>query len=433
MSEKYDVIIVGAGIIGCTIAFELSKMGYKTLNLEKLSTSGAGTTANSCAIIRAHYSTRDGVATAIESFNYWNNWAEYLDCQDEMGLAKYINTGAIMIKSQGHDWRKVHGFYKDLGFPNKDWDLKTCQEKVPYYDWHEFWPVSRPENPGFFNEPSGYLEGAVFTPDGGFVTDPKLSTHNVHRAAEAKGGKFRFGAEVAAVRYDQEKVLGVTLKDGSRIDAPIVLNAAGAYSSHINKMAGQYDRMNIKTKVSRHEVHHIPAPEELEWDKNGIYTADADIACYYRPESGNNILIGSRDPDCDPFEYVDPDNYNDQITEDQWRAQVYRLAKRLPSLKIPSQPRGIADLYDLSDDWSPIYDKTDLKGYYVAIGTSGNQYKTAPVVGCMMAQLIDECQNGRDHDSDPVQFKLVHTDRTVDMGFYRRNREITQTSFTVAG
>jgi hypothetical protein len=61
--------------------------------------------------------------------------------------------------------------------------------------------------------------------------------------------------------------------------------------------------------------------------------------------------------------------------------------------------------------WIPIYDKSDLPGFYMAVGSSGNQYKNAPVVGNMMAGLIDFCEKGRDHDKDPsreIQVKTSH-------------------------
>ncbi len=432
-NKKYDAIIIGAGIIGAPIAFELAKMGYKTLNIDKLPTSGYGSTSNSCAIVRAHYSTQDGVAMAYEGFKYWSDWANYLGCVDESGMAEYRNTGSILIKSQGHDWKKVVKHYDAVGVEYEEWTMDQLDEHIGIYSHDEFWPPSRPEEDENFTEPKGELTGCVFCPGGGYVNDPQLSTHNLQRAAEVKGAEFRYNVKVVDVRYDSERVRGVTLEDGTEIDAKVVLNAAGPYSSHINKMAGQFERMNVKTRVSRHEVHHIPAPPDLDLSKVGVYTPDADIACYYRPEVGNTFLLGSRDPDCDPFEIVDPDNYNDQITEAQWRAQVMRLAKRIPTLPIPNQPRGICDLYDLSDDWVPIYDQTDLPGYYVAIGTSGNQYKTAPVVGKMMAFLIDRCEDGHDHDAEPLDFRLENIGRDIPVGFFNRNRELKNTSYSVAG
>jgi sarcosine oxidase subunit beta len=75
-----------------------------------------------------------------------------------------------------------------------------------------------------------------------------------------------------------------------------------------------------------------------------------------------------------------------------------------------------------------------MKGFYMAIGTSGNQYKNAPVVGAMMAELIDVCEKGLDHDTEPFQYKLRHIGRTIDVGFFSRKREINyNSSFSVNG
>jgi len=105
---------------------------------------------------------------------------------------------------------------------------------------------------------------------------------------------------------------------------------------------------------------------------------------------------------------------------------------RLP--KIPNQTSGIVDLYDVSDDWIPIYDKSDLEGYYQAIGTSGNQFKTAPVVGAMMTVLIDQVEQGYDHDAAPLKYTLPHLGLTIDMGAFHRNRAINRdSSFSVIG
>ena len=111
-----------------------------------------------------------------------------------------------------------------------------------------------------------------------------------------------------------------------------------------------------------------------------------------------------------------------------------RLAQRIPDLKIPTKLKGVVELYDVSDDWIPIYDKSSLPGFYMAIGTSGNQFKNAPIVGEMMADLITTCETGHDHDANPVTFHLKNIDRTISMGFYSRKREVNQqSSFSVRG
>jgi sarcosine oxidase subunit beta len=435
-NKQYDAIIIGAGIIGACTAYELTKKGYKTLSVDTLPTSGYGSTSNSCAIVRAHYSTEDGVATAYEGFYYWDNWREYLGVEDPSGMAEFRKTGSILLKSDGHDWRKVQRHYDAVGVEYHEWTMDEMKQHIHIYTDDKFWPPSRPEDDENFMEPKGKLDGVIFCPGGGYVNDPQLSTHNVQVACEAKGGEFMFNAKVVEVRSQGGKVKGVTLENGTQIDAPVVLNAAGPHSFVVNAMAeGVLDGMNIKTKALRHEVHHVPSPEGFDFLSNGYHTSDGDNSIYFRPEVGNMILVGSEDPDCDPQEWVaDPDNFNRQITDAQYKAQVYRLARRIPSLRIPNKHIGIADLYDCSDDWIPIYDKSDLGGFYMAIGTSGNQYKNAPVVGSMMAELIDACEKGLDHDKEPYQYQLKYLDRTFDMGFYSRKREINpNSSFSVNG
>src|ERR1700761_287420 len=103
MSEEFDAIIIGAGVIGASIAFELCKRGYRTLNIDKLPSAGYGPTSNSCAIVRAHYSSREGVAMAYEGFSYWDDWEHYLRVVDDAGTARYVKSGTILLKSgTGH-------------------------------------------------------------------------------------------------------------------------------------------------------------------------------------------------------------------------------------------------------------------------------------------------------------------------------------------
>tara|TARA_B100000408_G_scaffold51270_1_gene39255 strand:- start:232 stop:1545 length:1314 start_codon:yes stop_codon:yes gene_type:complete len=437
MNRTADAIIVGAGVIGSAVAFELAKRGYKTLNIDKLPTSGYGSTSNSCAIVRAHYSTWDGVAMAYEGFFYWDDWDNYIGVKDERGMIKYMKTGSIMFKLQGEDHsRKSLKFFKEIGVEHEIWDLEKMKEMIPIYSHDQYDGTTRPDEDDHFWDKTGKkIEGAVYTPGSGYVSDPQLTSHNLQVAAEANGGEFLFNSEITEIKQQNGRVAGVTLKTGEQIDSPIVVNVAGPHSFVINRMADVEKEMNIKTKALRHEVHHVPSPEGYDFEKDGFHTSDGDNSIYFRPETGNTILIGSEDPLCDPKEWIaDPDNYNQQVTESQWKAQVYRCARRIPQLKIPSRTSGVVDLYDVSDDWLPIYDKSALKGFYMAIGSSGNQFKNAPVAGHCMAELIDACEKGQEHDSDPVKVKTVYTGLELNMGFYSRNREINpNSSFSVNG
>ena len=437
MNRTADAIIVGAGVIGSAVAFELAKRGYKTLNIDKLPTSGYGSTSNSCAIVRAHYSTWDGVAMAYEGFFYWDDWDDYLGVRDDRGMIKYMKTGSVLFKLEGEDHsNKCLKLFKEIGVEHEIWDLDKLKEMIPIYSHDQYDGTTRPDEDDHFWDKSGKkIEGAVYTPGSGYVSDPQLTSHNLQVAAEANGGEFLFNSEITEIRQENGKVIGVTLKSGEQIDSPIVVNVAGPHSFVINRMADVEKEMNIKTRALRHEVHHVPSPEGFDFEKDGFHTSDGDNSIYFRPETGNTILIGSEDPLCDPKEWIaDPDNYNQQVTESQWKAQVYRCARRIPQLKIPSRTSGVVDLYDVSDDWLPIYDKSSLNGFYMAIGSSGNQFKNAPVAGHCMAELIDACEKGRDHDTDPVTVKAIYTGLELNMGFYSRNREINpNSSFSVNG
>src|SRR4051812_8647805 len=99
--EKSDAIIIGAGIIGAATALELSRLGYRTLSVDKQPAAGYGSTGNSCSIVRAHYSSRDGVAMAYEAFSYWDDWRGYLAVDDELGTAQYLRCGIVLLFRNG--------------------------------------------------------------------------------------------------------------------------------------------------------------------------------------------------------------------------------------------------------------------------------------------------------------------------------------------
>ena len=221
---------------------------------------------------------------------------------------------------------------------------------------------------------------------------------------------------------------------GDVLAAPVVINAAGPYSPVINEMAGVLEDFRIKTKPLRQEVHAVDAPPRFGLDDGGTVVADADLGTYFRPQPGGSLLVGGLEPACDPLVWLSsPDDCDPNPTVDVWDAQVLRLSRRLPEVRVPSRPRGLAGVYDTTPDWIPIYDRTALDGFYVAIGTSGNQFKTAPLVGRFLAELVDACEQGHDHDADPVRVECTHTPHAVNLGHYSRRRDVQQTTFSVLG
>ncbi|MDQ2091188.1 NAD(P)/FAD-dependent oxidoreductase [Marimonas arenosa] len=432
---KPDAIIIGAGVIGAAVALEMARKGWKTLNLDRHRAAGHGSTAGSCAIIRMHYSTLEGTAFAWEGYHYWRDWADYLGLPDGTPLAEFRECGCLVMKTQANDFMARHiETSRALGIPFEEWDAAAIRAKLPVYALERYAPAKRMDQPGFGEPTGGRLEGAVFWPNGGYVNDPALSAQNLADAARAAGAEFRLGVEVEAVLQAGGRVKGVRLKGGEEINAPVVINVAGPGSRTVNEMAGVTGDMTIETRPLRQEVVHVPSPEGFDFERDGTIVSDSDIACYCRPEQGNHILVGSEDPECDTHQWVESDTGFNRDFTDQWTTQAMRYAQRVPSLGIPNRTRGVVELYDASTDWIPIYDKSSLGGFYMACGTSGNQYKNAPIAGRMMAALVAYCEGGADHDAKPLQFTLPYIGREIDVGFYSRKREINaESSFSVLG
>ena len=433
-SDNYDAVIIGAGVIGAATALELSRNGYKTLSIDKNPEAGYGSTSNSCAIIRVHYSTEHDTAFAYEGYYYWKNWKEYLGNKKSAGLSEFRKTGCLIMKTEGNgNLEKVIANAESLSIPHEHWNPEKIKSRLSIYDLRQYGPPKRVDDENF-GEPTGnQINGAVFFPTAGYINDPKLATQNIQDAAESLGASFLFNQNVIEIPVSNNCVEGVALEDGTRIESSIVVNVAGPHSSVINKMVGADKDMNIQTRALKQEVAHIPAPEGFDFEKDGMVISDNDIGVYCRPETGNHVLAGSEDPECDLREWADPDHYDRNFTE-QASTQAMRMAQRMSGLKMPRRMRGAVDLYDVSDDWLPIYDCSSIEGFYMACGSSGNQFKNAPVAGKIMAKLVEYCESGNDHDHSPMQFQLSQIDYPLNTGNMSRLRKINpNSSFSVLG
>ncbi|MEM7275794.1 MAG: FAD-dependent oxidoreductase [Actinomycetota bacterium] len=427
MSGPHAAVIIGAGVIGCSIATDLARRGHAVTVIDRGAGAGTGSTSASSAIIRFHYSTVSGTALAYEGLHYWRNWTDHLGIEPEGGPVHYIQTGmAGLVDQTGHAAR-CKPILDQLGIPNEWWDTDELKRRMPYLDAREFWPPRRPDDLKFYAQPDMELQGALYEPEGGYVSDPQQAAANLKDAAVAAGATFRFGATVTGVRIEDDRVAGVELVDGTVVEADIVVNAAGPHSSHINQLAGVAETMSIGTRPLRQEVHIMPGPEAPAALPVPAF-GDGDSGFYFRPDLHGNILVGSVEPDCDPLHWLDDPDEVDPSIGDEWDVMTLRVARRIPELGVPHQRRGTVGVYDASDDWIPIYDRTDLDGFYVAIGPSGNQFKNAGPVGFLMAELIEAVEDGHDHDNDPVVITGPHTGFAIDVGTFRRNRSINRDS-----
>jgi len=161
MTEQYDAIIIGAGITGACIAYELAQKGCKTVNADKLEAAGCGSTGNTCAIIRTHYSTLEGTALAYDSYFYWKKWADYINTQDEKGLARFHETGVVVVKPKSFNFDKYLKLHDQLNIPYQVWDHNTLLQKMPHFTDASFYPPKRPDDPLFGESPADKINSAV--------------------------------------------------------------------------------------------------------------------------------------------------------------------------------------------------------------------------------------------------------------------------------
>ena len=349
MSKKVDAVIIGAGVIGAATACELARKGYRTLNIDKLPASGYGPTSASCAIVRAHYSSWDGVAMAYEGFSYWKDWEGYLGVVDDAGTAKYMNCGTLLLESATGHHEKVLKHYDDIGVEYEEWDTARLKERMPIFDTHAFWPPKRPEDPRFWDGSEQELPGAIFTPGSGYVNDPQLATHNLQRAAEAKGGEFMFRAAVGEIRRSNGRVTGVDAdrRPGDRgADRHQRRRPALVRHQPHGRRRGGHEGQDARAAPrgppralaaglrlrGRRAAHLRRRHRDLLPPRERQPHPDRQRGPRLRPAASGSTI---------------PTTTTVTSPRRSGTAQVYRLARRIPTLPIPNERKGVVDLYDV--------------------------------------------------------------------------------------
>ena len=456
-TSSADVVVIGSGIIGSSTALELARSGkYKrVVVLDKGYTAGGGSTSSSSGVCRPFYSVEDAVRFAHEGFHIWENWEDHLGVKaDSRGHARLRTIGGIvLISDTSEDFvNRTAACMKAVGVEHEF--LDSAETHARYGKDGLGWSLEAYAPPRLLGDPlfgsvseTDSIRGALWVPECGYVSDPQLAAQNLQRAAELSGAEFIFGAEIVDFLRspDNARITGVRLADGETIEAPIVVNVAGPDSSHVTSLAFSGEGtppndMKVATRPLRVEVSIVPAPPGVDYEADGPMVADFDVGTYWRPEVGNKILIGSVEPICDePHPFVELPQRASEVNlslTDQWTVQVHRTCLRIPEMPIPgsSNVQGLVACYDAADDWTPIYDQSAIGGYYMAIGTSGNQFKNAGVAGQLMAAIVGECEEGRAHDVDPVQLEMKRTGTgSMNSAIFSRLRSSHSTSGTVMG
>jgi glycine/D-amino acid oxidase-like deaminating enzyme len=332
----------------------------------------------------------------------------------------------LVLSPDGAGFDATTGLFEAAGVPWERWSGAEIAARLPALDPGSFGPPAPVHSEEFFAPAHGEVQG-LWTPDAGYVDDPQLAAQNLAAAATRHGARYLLRRQVTGLARVGSR-WRVSTADGGMLVADVVVNAAGPWSAQLDAMAGAGADFGVRTRPMRQEVHQVRAPAGFTGE-SAAALADLDLGTYSRPDGHGHLLVGGTEPECDPLEWVeDPDAVEPRPTRERFEAQVTRAARRLPGLGVPSRPTGVVGVYDVADDWTPIYDRTSLEGYFVAIGTSGNQFKNAPVVGRLMATIVEEVAAGRDHDRDPVVLELPRTGHTVDLSAYSRLRRVDTTA-----
>ena len=447
-------VVIGAGVIGSSIALQLRRLGHDVTVVERNSAAGMGSTSASSAVVRFNYSTFDAVALSWESYFLWKEFKDLIDgangyaknplSNSQDHYAQLEDRGYVMLDVPVLSNEKTMALFDRAGIPYEIWDSKQLKIGMPGIDAGRYWPNKPVKSDEFWDESSEEL-GAIFSKHGGYVSDPLLAAQNFAMAAKREGVNFRFKKAVVGIEKQDGRVCGVKVGDFDSqskkaldtgvevITADVVVNVAGPWSTLINQMAGAGSDFTMELKPLRAEVHQISTPKDI---LPGPIMGDLDLGTYVRSGPGGITLVGGTEPECDELEWVTPDKVDEvnmTRTVEVFESQTYRFARRFPAAQIPSTPVGVVGVYDVSSDWTPIYDKTDVPGFYVAIGTSGNQFKNAPGAGLIMANLITQVENGADHDSEPVVYHCTKSKSVINLGTFSRKRARNLTSGTVMG
>lgn len=149
-------IVIGAGVIGCSVAYEMASKGYDVIALDKAQGPGQGSSNASSAVVRFNYSTFDSVALAWESFHCWKNWPEHLGNKQER-YSQMIDVGVVMLDAPVISGEKTSQLFEVVGVPYEVWSSDELVQNVNGIDVGKYWPPKLLADGAFGKMPKIYL------------------------------------------------------------------------------------------------------------------------------------------------------------------------------------------------------------------------------------------------------------------------------------
>ena len=351
-----DAVVIGAGVIGTSVALFLSRSGVKTTVAERDHIC-AGTTGQSGGIVRQHYSQTWTAALARDALAVFQDWENLIG-----GDPGFVRSGVLFVGNETAEesLRTNVARHRSLGIETEllgASDIARLEPRLAVDD----------------------LTVACLEPTAGYA-DPVLTTYALADAARAAGAEILEGITVTSVRQLAGRVTGVETTRGP-IDAPVVVNAAGIWG--VAMLAGL--GIDLPIVATRHPMVALRRPTT---DRPlHLPVLDVAIDTYLIPRGDITLVgtLGTHDDDA----LVDPDTYRRGISNDE----VDRLSalgrRRMPALGRGVMWGGWAGIYDESIDAHPVVDAVPgVDGLFCALGMSGNCFKLAPKLGELLARRI---------------------------------------------
>lgn len=356
MIETADVVVVGAGVQGASLAFHLARRGARVLVLERESVA-AGATGRSSGFVRMHYDLESDARLAWASFPYFRDWADRVGAGD----CGFVRTGFLQVMPErlAANLRANVAMQQRIGIATR--------------------VVGR-------GEIAGLLPGAVtedigtgaYEPESGYA-DPSGTAAGLLSAARESGARLVQGCRVDAIAVHGGAVVGVET-DRGRFGAPIVVDVAGAWAARLASTVG----LDVPVETWRHDTAFFGLPPGRGPDFPIVI--DEVNQVYFRPEGRDMMLVGLEagneiggSPDR-PLAGAKPASVDEMVT---------RLCARLPWMADGTvrADHGGQDGITTADQ-RPILGPAGPDGFYLACGFSGTGFKTAPAVGLCLSELI---------------------------------------------
>lgn len=353
MSSTADVIIIGGGVQGASLAFHLAQRGVQVVVLEKQFV-GAGATGRSSGLVRMHYDTEVDARLAWESFQYFRNWKELVG-----GECGFTRTGFIQIASieQEPNLRVNVEMLQKIGIPTFIITAADVKRLVPSFATDDF-------------------KVAAYEPESGYAM-PSDTANALMTAARERGCRLVQECAVTHICVTGGKVTGVKTTQGEW-NAPVVVNVAGAWAKQINKMVG----LDLPLDTWRHDTMFVMRPSEIGLSHPTVI--DFAHEMYFRPE-GRLTLVGLEDGN--PLG-ESPDGDADHAIKGFVERAIDRICLRVPALGNGGLHSAHGGYDGITPDQHPILGAAGPDGFYLDCGYSGTGFKTSPATGRCMAELI---------------------------------------------